>query len=92
MAGFAGRLVKQKSFRLFNVPLNPLPERPGKLLVLSLFSLSDLSDLAKLAKLINLAWTSPDGSLVEIAIRKIAICEIAISLSLLQEILRECPH
>ncbi len=81
MAGFAGYLVKQKSFRLFNVPLNTLSERPGQLLVLSLFSLSKLSDLSDLAKLSNLTWTPSDGSLVEIAICEIVICEIAISLS-----------
>ena len=63
------------------MPLNMLPERPGELLVLSLFSLSKLSDLSDLAKLSNLTWTSPDGSLVEVAIRKIVVCEIAISLS-----------
>ncbi len=83
MAGFAGRLVKQKSFRLFNIPLNTLPESPGQLLELGLLRLSKLTDLT---------WTPPDGSLVDIAVREIAICEIAISLSLLQEILRECPH
>lgn len=95
MAGLAGGLVKQKSFRLFNIPLNTLPERPRQLLVLSLFSLSKLSNLfhlANLAKLINLAWTSPDGSLVEIAIREIVICEMVICLSLLQEILGERTH
>ncbi len=101
MTGFAGYLVKQKSFRLFNIPLNTLPERPGELLVLSLFSLSklsDLSDLAKLsdlsdlAKLSNLTWTSPDGSLVEIAIREIVTYEIAICLCSLKEILRERTH
>ena len=78
MAGFAGRLVKQKSFRLFNIPFNTLPEGPGQLLMLSLSSLSKLTDLA---------WTLPDGGLTVIAFREIVVC-----LSLLQEILGECPH